>query len=359
MKSAYIKELDGVRGIAALMVMCFHFFQSIQITSTDHLLNLLQKITVFGQTGVTLFFVLSGFLITRILYDSKGSDSYFSTFYIRRSLRIFPLYYLFLAIYYYLVPLIRFSDFTAFNQQWYYWVYLQNFALTFKWPNNGPNHFWSLAVEEHFYLFWPIAVVLLNPQRLKLFIYFLILSSLITRIILIKNGYGVFYFTFTNIDALAIGALLALNEKDDRLNSKVHKKYLFLFIASSISIVILWLFTGGKSLDAIQIFKFPLIALTYYSLLGVVVHSTSTTMKRFLTAKWLHFSGKISYGLYVYHPLCFGLYHSYFHFNLVTDLILTFFTSYLIAYISYEIFESKFIKLKKHFSYHSKPVSLN
>ncbi len=151
MKLIYYKNLDGIRAIAALMVMFFHFFASIKINTPT--LSVLLKLSIFGQTGVTLFFVLSGFLITRILISTKHNTDYFKNFYLRRTLRIFPLYYLFLLIYYYIYPLIFNTGFTPIKDQLYFYAYIQNFAETFHWTANGPNHFWSLAVEEHFYLF--------------------------------------------------------------------------------------------------------------------------------------------------------------------------------------------------------------
>ncbi len=165
MKIKYYKELDGVRGIAALMIMTFHFFQPI-IPNTTTLIYI-NKFIKFGQTGVSLFFVLSGFLITRILLSTKEKSGYFLTFYIRRALRIFPLYYGFLIIYYFLInPYLYNASNLSFSTQFYYWFYLQNIADTFGWAANGPFHFWSLAVEEHFYLFWPLLVYYLNDKKI-------------------------------------------------------------------------------------------------------------------------------------------------------------------------------------------------
>lgn len=131
MKISYYKELDGVRAIAALMVMVFHFFLYLK-TSVPTLL-VIKKLTGIGQTGVSLFFVLSGFLITRILLKTKNNEHYFKSFYIRRAIRIFPLYYFFLAIYFFLIPIIKNTSFIPFNEQFYFWVYLDNIPMTFKW----------------------------------------------------------------------------------------------------------------------------------------------------------------------------------------------------------------------------------
>jgi len=101
-KLQHFSELDGIRAIAALMVMFFHFFQHLE--TSNSILLLVKKASIFGQTGVSLFFVLSGFLITRILINTKDTPNFFYNFYLRRTVRIFPLYYLFLIIYFLLFP---------------------------------------------------------------------------------------------------------------------------------------------------------------------------------------------------------------------------------------------------------------
>src|ERR1035437_8616931 len=124
------KELDGIRAIAALLVMMLHFFGD-EPMGGNKILDVVKVLARFGQTGVTLFFVLSGFLITRILLATKNNNNYFKTFFIRRALRILPLYYLYLIIVFCIIPLFT-NDFIPFKENWYYWVYLQNFAITFN-----------------------------------------------------------------------------------------------------------------------------------------------------------------------------------------------------------------------------------
>lgn len=164
MKVNYLKPLDGIRAIAALMVMFFHFFGS--VAASTPLLAAIKKGAVLGQTGVSLFFVLSGFLITRILISTKDSPRYFYNFYLRRTVRIFPLYYLFLVIYYFIRPLlIPEATVPSAGEQAYYWLYLQDFSETFDWLAKGPSHYWSLAIEEHFYMFWPLLVFFLDKAQ--------------------------------------------------------------------------------------------------------------------------------------------------------------------------------------------------
>jgi len=355
----HLKELDGVRGLAALMVMFFHFFQYHGVHGSA-IKNAIQKVSIFGQTGVTLFFVLSGFLITRILLKTKTESNFFKAFYARRILRIFPLYYLFLIIYYFVLPGLTSGSVAPFQQQWYYWVYLQNFALTFNWANTGPNHFWSLAVEEHFYFFWPLIVYFLPSKKIVTAAWSLMILSLLTRIVLLNAGYGVFYFTFTNLDALVAGALLATREHKYGLQAFKAKKFAYLLVASLAPALVMWVFTGGKSLVLIQALKFPLIALVYLALIGLVISTAQSKITTTLFKnKPILYAGKISYGLYVYHPVIFIYYNAYYTTNnVVFDMAICFAAAILVATASYYLFEVRMLYFKKYFEYGDKPGAI-
>jgi peptidoglycan/LPS O-acetylase OafA/YrhL len=355
-KTIYLKDFDGVRAIAALGVMFHHFFQKYLISEKNGYLYDIGKITLIGQTGVTLFFVLSGFLITRILLNTKTQTNYFSTFYIRRALRIFPLYYLFLIIYFFINPLSSGGQVVPASQQWYYWVYLQNFALTFNWDSAGPLHYWSLGVEEHFYLFWPVLVYFVDIKHLSKVIYFIIGCALVTRYILFSNGYQVFYFTFTTMDALAVGAFLAVQEFKGVTSTKSSSnKFLLLFFILIVPTVLCWVVVSGKAMLWVQVFKLLFISLIYYSLLGYLLGlNQSSFIKKILCSKLLQYTGKISYGLYVYHILCFGYFSLIATTYVFVNLLGSFCLAYIMASLSYWLFESKFLELKKYFYYKNK-----
>jgi len=348
MKIKYYEELDGIRGLAAVMVMIFHFFQC-QIPTTP-ITSLVTKISMFGQTGVTLFFVLSGFLITRILISTKSSKNYFSSFYLRRSLRIFPLYYFFLILIYYIIPIFVSSPIIEFKYNWYYWFYLQNFAITFKWPYDGPIHFWSLAVEEHFYLFWPLIVYISSTKNLlRISIWICIIAIAIRYILLIQN-YDVFYFTFTNMDSLATGAILGIIEVKRRsLTLKSFYKYSLL--AVTLITIFIWGYWGGQRNNIIQILKPTLLNALYFSLIGFVITlNEKNTLKISLSSPLSKYIGRISYGLYVYHPLCYSfIIPTMEDKNLFFCLIICIAVSIIIATLSYYLFEQKFIELKRFF----------
>lgn len=345
MRPKYLTELDGVRGLAALMVMYFHFFTGIH-SHPGAIIKFLVKTAVFGQTGVILFFVLSGFLITRILLSVKSSSHYFSNFYIRRSLRIFPLYYLALCIY--LLASFTGAASTSITT-WYYWPYLQNIAMSFKWDIQGPVHFWSLAVEEHFYLFWPVVIYFTSVKRLHFVIGSIVLCAIALRAILFYYGFEVFYFTGTTMDALAIGAILAVKEKNDRLSMYSRGFYLRCFSLAIVLLLMLWFFSTGKGLLIIQTFKGTFIALIYYLLILLLLDMRKNNLvKKILNQKVLQYTGKISYGLYVYHVLCFSVYSKFVKTSyLWLDFLNCFILSYVVASLSYYLFEARFLTLKE------------
>lgn len=351
MKLIYHKSLDGVRAIAALMVMVFHFFSGTNLPGSEWMF--LKKIAVFGQTGVTLFFVLSGFLITRILLESKSLDGYFKNFYFRRVFRIFPLYYFFLLIFYFGYPVIFGAASTPFNQQFFYYTYLQNFATTFHWNAIGPDHFWSLAVEEHFYLFWPFVVYFLTNKQLLYVIIGIVLGALALRVYMLTEHFDVFYFTFTRFDALAIGALLSLLEIKSVFTSFNARKFLFVFVGVLIPTIAIWTFVSGTANVFIQVIKYLLLAIAYFGLIGYVLCLKKEHPIGFFTSsKFMVFTGKISYGLYVYHPFAYRFTKVYIYTgHWMVELILGFCLTYLIAWLSFQWLESPFLKLKKHFTF--------
>src|SRR5579885_3225639 len=163
--TSHIPALDGLRGIAILLVLWFHFRgylggEPIQCT--------LAIIGEFGWIGVDLFFVISGFLITRILLQTKEKPDYFRSFYTRRALRIFPLYYASLAVLF-LAPMSFMSHSlpVAHDRLWF-WIYLANWNPLFEQIRPGSAaHFWSLSVEEQFYLVWPLLVWALSRKQFE------------------------------------------------------------------------------------------------------------------------------------------------------------------------------------------------
>jgi peptidoglycan/LPS O-acetylase OafA/YrhL len=345
MNLKYHKELDGVRAIAVFMVIFFHFFFELNLPP------LLTKVANFGRTGVSLFFVLSGFLITRILIATKESPNYFSSFYVRRSLRIFPLYYFFLSLIFIIIPLISGKPFAPFNLQVYCWTYLQNFALAFRWDQVGPRHLWSLSVEEHFYLFWPLLIYLLSFRKIVGAIVFIVVMAFVVKYIMIVHDYASYYFTFARMDELAMGALLAVLEIKNKLIDKNANKFLLMSVICAIpAIALLGIFTDMNN-PFIQIIKYNLLVFTFWGMIAYVISLRDTCwVKRFLRTRPMVFSGKISYGLYIYHPLCIATIWSFSpKMNLALIFVIAVGFIFLAASASYYLFELNFLKLKRFF----------
>ncbi len=330
--------------------MFFHFFQHLSIK--DNLFQFFKYISLFGQTGVSLFFVLSGFLITRILLSNKNSEKYFSHFYIRRALRIFPLYYLYLLFFYLLLPPLFNLPFTPFSAQFYYWIYIQNISLTFNLNGSGPEHFWSLAVEEHFYLFWPIIIYCFNNKNILRSIGLLIIIAFGVRILLTYMHFNSFYFTFSRMDELSLGALMALMELKNMFKTSNNRVYLISLLLAIFPTLYLWLAFGGFSYSYIQVIKISLISIVYFLFLGYIISKNDRSgFKKILLSPFMSYTGKISFGLYVYHPTCFLIIiYKLSSGNYLLDFLISFASAYLIASISYFFFESKILKLKEKFS---------
>jgi len=210
-----IAALDALRGVAIIAVFCHH---AAPPTTPGGIRQVTLGTLHLGWAGVDLFFVLSGFLITGILLDSRERPDYFRRFYTRRFRRIFPLYYLALGIIIVVLPLLdgqvlRESFYVARSQAWY-WTYASNIkvALRMRWGAAYADHFWTLAVEEQFYFVWPFVVLVTTPRTLLRVCGWIAALALIGRCTLVLDGWSplsVTVFTLTRADSLALGAVPA------------------------------------------------------------------------------------------------------------------------------------------------------
>lgn len=351
MNIKYYKNLDGIRAIAALLVLVFHFFQSLDFG--PQVAPFIDNMAIMGSFGVSLFFVLSGFLITRILIASVHESGYFKTFYIRRALRIFPLYYLFLILWYFIYPHFTGTAIAPIKDQLIYYTYQQSFPLTFNWSLQGPGHFWTLGVEEYFYFFWPLVVYYLNKKNLFRFSLLLILAALVTKWILIGNNYNDAFFPLARFDALAMGAILALLEFKSYFKKENAWKFLtvmFLFMVITVLCNTNFVF---KLKDEFQVCKFTFIAVIAFGMIGYLLCiSPDALLNKILKTNFFTFSGRISYGLYVYNPLVFGIVSKCFSADQwIMAALAGILAVYVVSVLSYYCFEKQFLKLKKYFSY--------
>jgi peptidoglycan/LPS O-acetylase OafA/YrhL len=212
----HIPALDAVRGLAIVVVTLYRFGGGGEwpARAIDH-----SALIGLGQRGVDLFFVLSGFLITGILFDAKGREGYFRNFYVRRALRIFPLYYGALAALLIALPAVAPYTAAAFrpaiDQQAWLWLYGANVlqAIRGAWCLGPLNHFWSLAIEEHFYLLWPAVIYGTSRQTAMRLCGLLFLSSIAARAAWLAaggNDVAADVLTPLRMDGLVLGGWIAL-----------------------------------------------------------------------------------------------------------------------------------------------------
>jgi peptidoglycan/LPS O-acetylase OafA/YrhL len=352
----HIPELDGIRGTAILLVLFYH----LHVPLFD-----------IGWCGVDLFFVLSGFLITSILLNTKGSPSYFSSFYARRMLRIFPLYFSFLFAYFcVLIPIAhhfgRAEGFTTAGQFWY-WFYLQNW-----WNGVGHDipwlsHLWSLAVEEQFYLVWPLLVLLLSRRALAYFSVISVVVCLLLRVIFVQLHALpelVHRATVFRIDTLALGGALAVLVA--RGTRDTHLKYPALWGVVLLGIGLHWV--PAESMQILTVgYTGIAIASAYLVFHAVTNTGSSEYVCRLLRNRLLRRFGKYSYGMYVLHlPIVrslstlreavldhLGYVPGTLAYGGVTwfTILLGCFASYGAALLSWHLIEKHFLRLKWKFGY--------
>lgn len=348
-----IQPLDGVRGLAALLVMFYWYLQQGGGTAYAWLGSGVRYITL-GQTGVDLFFVLSGFLITRILIATKREKNYFKSFYMRRVLRILPLYYLFLVIYYFVLPFWRGTAVIPIEKSWYYWCYLQNLPAFYpEMVTAGPVHYWSLAVEEHFYLLWPLLIRCVPERHLGKVCWAVVAAAALFRYRSVYvDSSVVMQFTLYRMDALALGGLLAYYEWRGELTRKGEFFLVVMGVSALFTLTYSVWFMAESGLSGI-VLKYFFIALFYWGLVGAVLAWRKTrVINALFSNRCACFTGKISYGLYIYHMLGFELARHFFP-QLKSawwGLPVSFAVVFIVAWISYRLFETPFLSLKERFA---------
>jgi peptidoglycan/LPS O-acetylase OafA/YrhL len=320
-RGGHIPALDAVRGVAILLVLVFHFsLYGHGLTPAPLLLDrLYYRLAGAGWIGVDLFFVLSGFLITGILYDAKTGAHYFRTFYVRRVLRIFPVYYVTLAVFLVALPLLLPQNAglqSLKREAAWYWTYLVNAQIARSgWPGfPALGHFWSLAVEEQFYLVWPVVVLALSARRLEVACLAGVVGSLGVRVGLHLAHYetAAIVLTPARIDALAVGAYVAVAARRpgglDRLSRWARPS------ATVLGVALLGLFVLRMGLadydPAVSTLGYTILACLFGSLLVLALTSPPDHLvARTLDSSFLRFFGRYSYALYVFHHpiLFFGL----------------------------------------------------
>lgn len=355
MQNKYFHQIDGLRALAVILVMFSHWTDQVTFFQPLNRLG--------GGLAVDVFFVLSGFLISLILMKAKYAEitlgKALKLFYIRRFLRIFPLYYLMIAIG------VIFKIAGARTNIVWLSLYLVNFKMSFFNGSMGWfPHTWTLSVEEQFYLFFPLLILTVPVKHIKTLAWALIIIGITSRTLgfttSLSNYGSWFTYSFTTccLDSFGFGALLAnyFYKNPDELGIFL-SRYKYLFISAGLAGVIMFC-----------LFNHPLTTILFRLLNSIfafwVIGMASTInfkglFGKILINKRIIYLGRISYGIYVYHYLMFYIFRdcSFSNQQNWTDLLLRIsiysICTITFASLSFYFFERPINNLKKHFEYNS------
>ncbi|MGA8272372.1 MAG: acyltransferase [Candidatus Sulfotelmatobacter sp.] len=370
----HFPELDGIRGLAILGVLCSHGAGLSGLFDPSHHYSIADKLVRYASVplwgGVDLFFVLSGFLITGILLRTKSSENYFSSFYVRRVLRIFPIYYLVLT-----VSLIIAHFSTGFATQlppwpswrFAYFIYLQNWPIFWhgeKMMGSLWGAYWSLAIEEQFYFIWPLVIAFFPEKTVARICYIGLACALPLRIFLalhyFQGSFGLAQMTSSRVDGLFVGATCAIYLFQHK--KPVPKRWII--ASASIGLIIMGYIAAFHHNELVGTsYWMTTVGITGFALLsGALVAIAPHQIKfinRVLNLGWLRLTGKYSYGMYVYHLFIFVSFRdlgnrtgilSRLNFpERMLSLLLEMAAIFVAAKISYDLYESRFLRLKRYF----------
>ena len=353
----HLPALDGMRGIGILAVMVTHF------THHDPDLGGLHGGAEFldvAAWGMPMFFLLSGFLITRILLDARGKPGYFRNFYLRRVLRIFPLYYGVLGILFVLRPSIGRAIGGISSPRWL-WLYATNIEMARldRWTFGYLSHFWSLAVEEQYYLVWPFVVLAFRPKWLVAVCAGMGLFSVVLRIVMTagwKHLIGAYVLTPSQLDPLAMGGALAVFVRWRPVSSwRTPARWA---VAGSLAAFFLLGFHRMRMMDRPLIVGRPLLACPLFGGILLLAIGEAGFFRSVLGWRPFTFLGRYSYGLYVFHFILLPFLFLRFPRAAVARalgsrlaglgvfVVVSILVTLVLAIASYELVEKRFLRLK-------------
>ncbi len=361
----YFPNLNGLRFIAAFLVIIHHIEQIKSLSKIDNYWGTIPFIGIIGKLGVILFFVLSGFLITYLLLAEEHSFKKISIrkFYIRRMLRIWPLYFLIIILAFLVLPNIDLFTLPGYGKAiiysnlllklFLYAIFFPNLVLSLLGVVPYASHTWSIGTEEQYYLVWPIILKYFKKYRIILMLIIIVfylaigklLSTHYTDILPYKSVIRAFWSSF-NIDCMAIGGIYAiLLFQKSKFLKLIQNTILFYLVI----VLVIFLMLKGIYI--------PYIHYEFYSVLfGIIIlnFATNDKIKVTLENKVLNYLGNISYGLYMYHPIGIMLALAIsISINFTTNWLLyplSFALTIIIAGLSYQYFEVFFLKFKNKFS---------
>ncbi len=343
-KQSYFVTFDTIRALAVLMVFVSHsgILFLLPRESAQRVISGLAP----GNFGVILFFVLSGFLITRILIKNKGKKHAYRNFLVRRSLRIFPIYYITILVLLFIEPGMYLLECAA---------YISNYTFAFDPQPNPMRHTWSLGVEEHFYLVWPPIVLFLSTRmsKLTIFIFLPIISigSAILTYRFIPEYASALFYRGTNyqVFALALGSVLAFQE--DWLRASPLASFKASAVLYTTGILVGILLIGFHAPNTVtKFYTYTLISCGIICM-TIGINDSNGKLCALLSNPVTSYIGKISYGLYLYH---FPIY--YFFGNLQSEsatiptIVLSTGVTFLVSIASFQFIEKPILRLKSRFA---------
>jgi peptidoglycan/LPS O-acetylase OafA/YrhL len=380
-RGVHLPALDGLRGLAILMVIA-HNVQQLDTYRMGPVVKATFLMFNLGWAGVQLFFVLSGFLITGILLDTLGKPGALKNFMVRRALRIFPLYYGALLVIFVLLPALNLQPDIYKAQapyQIWLWTYLSNWTDPLGYGPEKLPHFWSLAVEEQFYLFWPLLVLAVRtPKGVAWLSLAVALIGLGSRAWMVKAGVDVnaiYSFTICRVDALALGALVAAWWRIPACASwfEGHLKQICIGVTVMVICAALWTHGFPRTTPRDMVLGFTVLAVAFATMTWTAALRDSrlaeggdsqavrpTLWHRVLTIRPLREVGKYSYGIYVVHKPLYDLFSARALkalgiategsiLNATLHIAAVTLVSFAAAWLSYQLYEVHFLNLKRYF----------
>jgi peptidoglycan/LPS O-acetylase OafA/YrhL len=363
----FFPNLNGLRFVGAFMVFVFHAFS----LGREHwgnfkdstFFSILAKITSKGHLGVSLFFVLSGFLITFIMLTElqKTSKIKLSNFIARRILRVWPLYFVVVIFGFFIFPILPLGKVTE-HELINFTFFLSNLDEIWFGARDSLNFLtatWSVSVEEQFYLSWALLIGIFRfskKQQFWIFFLSILLISIVFRTIFIQNERILYYHTLSVISDFAIGGILALLALDNKIQAFFERISKFqILLIYFVGIVVLFL-ESKIFINYLFVFQRIAIATFFAFIIAEQVYAKNSLFK-LDNIPGLKKSGELTYGFYLFHCIVIYYTQAIFVENQWTEsildfafyFILCFIITYISSWISFRYFESPILKLKKYF----------
>jgi peptidoglycan/LPS O-acetylase OafA/YrhL len=310
-------ELDGLRGIAVLLVLIWHFIGEVFTPNLGIVSKIVYGTLIFGRTGVDLFFVLSGYLIVGILIDRRASPNLFRVFYIRRAARILPPYLFLIAIFWSASTVLAPNEYFGKTiPLWAYLLFVQNWFMSFNnaWGPAASSVTWSVAIEEQFYSVVPALVFFTPLRHLKWLLLSIAVASAGARAG-VHYGYPASAFapyvnTLLRLDALCIGGVIAIVVRSPEVMKtlKEYRNALSRTLIALIAVIPIFMVSVFISVHHTTFYwGHSYLAILYGTLLLWIIIHQNTIITAIFRRRDLRFLGSISYSIYLFHPMIIGV----------------------------------------------------